>query len=249
MSETNDDSSDKDVDKENKKDKSEKKGKDKSGKKDKGKSEKKDKGKKRRTRTRSEENNSPLEFQPTCDLFDKNEDSARVPVVCWRNLGENQQFCGWAVTVKCFEDNSRVEELLATPGNRHVMVIDGGGSMRHALMGDRLADLAAINNWAGVIVYGCVRHAAALAKIPLGVLAIGTTPRKSVRRGEGQVGLTVRIGDVGVHPGDLVYADEDGVLVLSPDDVEAVSIASEASATSLASLTSATTIGSEASDV
>jgi regulator of ribonuclease activity A len=88
-------------------------------------------------------------------------------------------------------------------------------------MGDQLAELAATNNWAGVIVYGCVRDVAALAKIPLGVLAIGSTPRKSVRRGEGQKDLTIRIGDVAVHPGDHVYADEDGVLVLSPSDVEA----------------------------
>jgi regulator of ribonuclease activity A len=166
---------------------------------------------------------SPLKFQATCDMFDKYEDSARVPAVCWRNLGGKQQFCGRAVTVKCFEDNSRVKELVATPGNDRVMLIDGGGSMRNALMGDQLADLAATNNWAGVIVYGCVRDVAALAKIPLGVLAVGTTPRKSVRRGEGQVDLTVRIGDVVVHPGDLVYADEDGVLVLSPSDVEAES--------------------------
>jgi regulator of ribonuclease activity A len=164
-----------------------------------------------------------LVFQPTCDLFDLYEASARVPVVSWRNLGGKQQFCGRAVTVKCFEDNSRVKELVETPGNHCVMVVDGGASMRHALMGDYLADLAATNNWAGIIVYGCVRDVAALAKIPLGVQAMGTTPRKSVRRGEGQVDLTVRIGDVVVHPGDLVYADEDGVLVLSPDDVEAAS--------------------------
>jgi regulator of ribonuclease activity A len=166
----------------------------------------------------------PLVFHPTCDLFDHFEDSARVPVVSWRNLGGKQQFCGRAVTVKCFEDNSRLKELVETPGNHRVIVVDGGASMRHALMGDSLADLAAKNNWAGVIVYGCVRDVAALAKIPLGVLAMGTTPRKSVRRGEGQVDLMVRIGDVKVHPGDLVYADEDGVLVLSPDaDVEAAS--------------------------
>jgi regulator of ribonuclease activity A len=229
MGEANDDSEDKDADKENKKDK--------------GKIEKKDKKDKKRRTGREKNSPSPLEFQTTCDMFDKYEDSARVPVVCWRNLGEIQQFCGWAVTVKCFEDNSRVEELLATPGNHHVMVIDGGASMRHALMGDRLADLAAINNWAGVIVYGCVRHVAALAKIPLGVLAMGTTPRKSVRRGEGQMDLTVRIGDVKVNPGDLVYADEDGVLILSPDDIEAASEASTASEASAAS------IASEASDV
>jgi regulator of ribonuclease activity A len=165
----------------------------------------------------------PLLFQPTCDLFDQYEDYARVPVVSWRNLGGKQQFCGRVVTVKCFEDNSRVKELVGTPGDHRVMVVDGGASMRHALMGDYLAGLAAANNWAGVIVYGCVRDVAALSKIPLGVLAMGTTPRKSVRRGEGQVDLTVCIGDVVVHPGDLVYADEDGVLVLSPDDVEAAS--------------------------
>jgi regulator of ribonuclease activity A len=206
----------------------EKKEKDKGDKKDKDKSDKKDKDKGEESDAKDDDKGegnglslSPLEFQPTCDLFDKYEDSARVPVVSWRNFGGKQQFCGFAVTVKCFEDNSRVKELVATPGNHHVMVIDGGASMSHALMGDQLAELAASNNWAGVIVYGCVRDVAALAKIQLGVLAMGSTPRKSVRRGEGQMDLTVRIGDVVVHPGDHVYADEDGVLVLSPNDVEA----------------------------
>jgi regulator of ribonuclease activity A len=184
----------------------------------------KSKDKIRRVRIRA---STPLVFQSTCDLFDKYEDSARVPVVCWRNLGGEQQFCGRAVTVKCFEDNSRVEELFETPGNHHVMVIDGGASMRHALVCDRLADLAAINNWAGVIVHGCVRDETALATIPFGVLAMGTTPRKAVQRGEGQVDLAVRIGDVVVYPGDLVYADEDGLLVLNPDDVEAISESDE----------------------
>jgi regulator of ribonuclease activity A len=217
---------DKDKDKDKKSDKKEKDKK--SDKKDKDKGDKKDKDKSEESDAKDEGkaetnglNLSPLEFQPTCDLFDKYEDSARVPIVSWRNFGGKQQFCGFAVTVKCFEDNSRVKELVATPGNHHVMVIDGGASMSHALMGDQLAELAASNNWAGVVVYGCVRDVAALSKIQLGVLAMGSTPRKSVRRGEGQMDLTVRIGDVVVHPGDHVYADEDGVLVLSPSDVEA----------------------------
>jgi len=158
----------------------------------------------------------------TCDLFDEYEETAKVPVVCWRNLGGKKQFCGTAVTVKCFEDNSRVKELAETDGANRVMVIDGGGSCRHALMGDMLAERAAQNKWSGVIVYGCVRDVEALGNISLGVQALGTTPRKSVRRGEGKVDLAIRIGDVNVHPGDLVFADEDGVIFLDPKDVKCV---------------------------
>lgn len=158
-----------------------------------------------------------LAFKPTCDLYDEHLDAARVPTVSLCNLGGRSQFFGRAVTVKCFEDNSRIKELVATAGEGRVMVVDGGGSLRCALVGDVLAGEAQRNGWAGVIVYGSVRDKAALGQLDLGVMAIDVTPRKSVRRGEGQVDISIQLGDVWCHPGDLVYADEDGVLLLDAD--------------------------------
>ena len=160
--------------------------------------------------------NKTIEFRATCDLYDEHPDSARVPGIALSNLGGRRQFCGSAVTVKCFEDNSRIKELVATPGDGRVIVVDGGGSRRCALVGDILAGEAQRNGWAGVIVYGSVRDSAALAHLDFGVMALGVTPRKSVRRGEGQVDIPIRLGDVWCRPGDAVHADEDGVLLLDP---------------------------------
>jgi regulator of ribonuclease activity A len=104
-----------------------------------------------------------------------------------------------------------------TDGTNQVLVVDAGHSMRCAVAGDLIVKAAADNGWNGLIVAGCVRDAAELAKLPIGVLALGTTPRKSVRRGEGQVNIDVLIGNVRVSPGDLVYADADGVLFLDKE--------------------------------
>ena len=153
-------------------------------------------------------------FKPTCDLYDEHLDSARVPTITLSNLGGATEFCGTAVTVKCFEDNSRVKELVSTPGAGKVLVVDGGGSVRCALVGDVLGGEAQRNGWAGIIVYGAVRDAAALRELDLGVMALGVTPRKSVRRGEGQTDIPIELGDIWCRPGDAVFADEDGVLVL-----------------------------------
>lgn len=159
------------------------------------------------------DNSQSLVFRPTCDLYDDYEDRARVPNVSWQNLGGRKQFCGRAVTVKCFEDNSRIKELLeTTPGQGNVLVVDGGGSTRHALLGDLIAGSAVGNKWEGVVVYGSVRDIEELRTLDLGVMSLGSTPRKSVRRGEGHVDVPVQIGDVVVQPGDRVYADENGVL-------------------------------------
>jgi regulator of ribonuclease activity A len=156
-----------------------------------------------------------LVFRPTCDLYDEYEDAARVPCLSFINMGGKKQFCGAAVTVKCFEDNSCVKELLFdTNGKGKVLVVDGGGSQRVALLGDMIAEKAVVNQWEGLVIYGNVRDVEELRKLNLGVMALGATPRKSVRRGEGQVDLPVRIGDVWCRPGDRVYADENGVLIV-----------------------------------
>jgi len=160
---------------------------------------------------------TPRAFKPTCDLYDEHLDAARVPTIPLINLGGVSEFCGTAVTVKCFEDNSRIKELVATPGGGKVMIVDGGGSLRCALVGDVLAGEAQRSGWAGIIVYGAVRDKVALAELDLGVMALGVTPRKSVRRGEGQVDIAIQLGGVWCHPGDIVYGDDDGVLLLDGD--------------------------------
>jgi regulator of ribonuclease activity A len=119
-------------------------------------------------------------------------------------------------TVKCFEDNSRIKEALAEPGAGRVLVVDAGGSARCAMLGDLIAENAVANGWAGVIIDGCVRDTARLAEMALGVKALGSIPRKSTRRGEGQRDLPIVIGGVTVRPGDWVYSDADGVVVAPP---------------------------------
>ena len=150
----------------------------------------------------------------TCDLCDVNE--GKVSVVTglnWFSYGGRKVFGGQAVTVKCFEDNSRVKELLGTPGEGKVLVVDGGGSLRNALIGDMIAESAVKNGWAGIIIYGACRDVDELAKLDFGVMTLGCVPIKSVRREEGQVDIEVSFGGVSVVSGDYVYADNNGVIV------------------------------------
>jgi len=161
-------------------------------------------------------NSDPVVFQPTCDLYDTYLDDARVPCISFQSFGKRKQFCGRAVTIKCFEDNSRVKELMASTnsGKGKVLVVDGGGSQRVALLGDMVAKDAVRNGWEGLVLNGNVRDVEELRKLDIGVLALGCTPRKSVRRDEGSIDLPVQIGNVWVRPGDAVFADEDGVLIV-----------------------------------
>ncbi len=153
----------------------------------------------------------------TCDLLDANPECQ----VCLPNMegkrfynyGGKDKFCGEIVTVKCFEDNSRVKELLNSDGNGKVLVVDGGGSMRCALLGDMIA-LSAINNgWVGVVVYGCVRDIDDMATMDIGVKALGSIPRKSTRRGEGQTDIEIRFGDMTLNSGMYLYSDNNGIIV------------------------------------
>lgn len=155
----------------------------------------------------------------TCDLLDDNSDKA-IGVVSpyidgksFKNYGGRTSFGGQAVTVKCFEDNSRVKELLATDGDGRVLVVDGGGSIRCALLGDMIAESAVKHGWAGVIVYGCVRDIDAMRQMELGVQALASIPQKSTRKGIGEVGVTLQFGGVTIRDGDYVYADNNGILV------------------------------------
>lgn len=149
----------------------------------------------------------------TCDLCDENPDDVRVCEPMFNHYGGRDCFGGEIVTAKCFEDNSRVKETLGTPGKGKVLVVDGGGSLRCALLGDMIGEDAVKNGWEGVIVYGCVRDVDALATLDLGVQALASIPLKSNRRGEGQKDIAVTFGGVTFRPGEYVYVDNNGVIV------------------------------------
>lgn len=154
-----------------------------------------------------------MPVEATTDICDDNP-QAGVAEPLYASFGAIDRFAGEAVTVRCFEDNSRVREMVERAGDGRVLVVDGGGSLRCALLGDRLARIAADNGWAGIIIHGCVRDCAELAGIELGIQALAPHPRRSEKRGEGSVGDPVRIGGVLVRAGDRVHADLDGIVVL-----------------------------------
>ena len=129
------------------------------------------------------------------------------------NLGQVKQFAGPAVTIKCHEDNSLVKACVDEPGQGRVIVVDGGGSRRRALLGDMLAEKAANNGWAGLVINGVIRDVDEIGKIALGVQALGTCPVKTEKLGVGQRDIDIRIGGVDIAPGDFVYADNNGVIV------------------------------------
>jgi len=148
----------------------------------------------------------------TCDLSDAAPE-ARALVVPWRNFGQATRFCGAAVTIKCHEDNSLVKQCVEEAGAGRVVVVDGGGSMRRALLGDRLAERAAANGWAGLVIYGAIRDVEEIGRTPLGVMALGCCPLKTEKLGAGQRDITLDIQGVAISPGDYIYADANGVLV------------------------------------
>lgn len=129
------------------------------------------------------------------------------------NYGGRQAFSGEIVTVKTCEDNSRVKELLAEPGYGRVLVVDGAGSLRKALLGDMIAESAVQNGWSGVVVYGAVRDVNALGQLDLGVQALGAIPLRTERKGLGEVNVPVTFGGVTFLPGQFLYADNNGILV------------------------------------
>ena len=153
----------------------------------------------------------------TCDLCDvhKTDTSGafRVLPPVFRDFGAVRRFCGPVVTVKCFEDNSLVKAAVDSAGEGRVLVVDGGASLRRALLGGNLGASAARNGWAGVVIDGCVRDVAELALCHLGIRALASMPLPTEKRNEGQRDVAVQIQGVWVRPGDLLYADEDGTVV------------------------------------
>ena len=149
----------------------------------------------------------------TCDLCDQFEADVRVLDLPLGDFGGQIAFAGIVSTVKALEDNSRVREAVAEPGHGRVLVIDGGGSSRRAMLGDMLAEKAGANGWAGVLVHGAIRDSEAIGLLDLGVKALGTCPMKTDKRGEGLRDVPVEFGGLLIRPGDWLAADEDGVVL------------------------------------
>ncbi|MFR0674703.1 ribonuclease E activity regulator RraA [Enterobacterales bacterium AW_CKDN230030176-1A_HGKHYDSX7] len=149
----------------------------------------------------------------TPDLCDAYPDLIQVLEPMFSNFGGRDAFGGPIVTLKCFEDNSKVREQVEQPGEGRVLVVDGGGSLRRALLGDMLAAKAAKNGWAGLLIYGCVRDVDALAQTDVGVQALASHPLATEKRGLGDIDVPVTFAGVTFHPGHYLYADNNGVIV------------------------------------
>ncbi|AZG87100.1 ribonuclease E activity regulator RraA [Pseudomonas syringae] len=149
----------------------------------------------------------------TPDLCDAYPDLIQVVEPMFSNFGGRDSFGGQIVTLKCFEDNSKVREQVELDGKGKVLVVDGGGSLRCALLGDMLADKAAKNGWEGMLIYGCVRDVDVIAQTDLGVQALASHPKKTEKRGIGELNVPVTFGGVTFRPGDYLYADNNGVII------------------------------------
>ena len=158
-------------------------------------------------------------FFATCDLCDahKNDRSGQFRVLppVFKNYGGISRFCGLVATVKCFEDNSLVKAAVDSPGEGRVLVVDGGASLRRALLGGNLGTAAAKNGWNGIVVDGCVRDVSELAQCSTGIRALAVMPLPTDKRQEGQRDIAVQIQGVWVYPGDWLYADDDGMVLMA----------------------------------
>jgi len=147
------------------------------------------------------------------DLCDNFPTQVKLLQPIFKSYGGRTIFSGEIVTVKCFEDNSLVKELVNQPGHGRVMVVDGGGSLRNALLGDMLAAAAVDNDWAGLVIFGVIRDVGTIATLDLGVQALGTCPVKTAKLGVGQLNVALEFAGQVIKPGQYVYADLNGVLV------------------------------------
>ena len=149
----------------------------------------------------------------TADLYDEYADKLQVAEPMFNDYGGVSCFCGPIATVKVLEDNVLVREALCELGDGRILVVDGAGSLQCALIGDRLVQLAQENAWEGIVVHGCIRDSAEIEKIPIGVKALNTTPRKSAKTGAGVRDITVTFAGATFAPGNYIYADQDGIVV------------------------------------
>ena len=149
----------------------------------------------------------------TADLYDKYGDDLKVALPIFKDYGAKRIFHGPISTVKAHEDNSLVRTALEEPGKGRVLIVDGNESLRCAMLGDMLAKLGMENGWSGIIVFGCIRDADVIATIDIGVKALNTNPRKSLKRGLGDRDIPVSFAGITFNVGEYVYADTDGVIV------------------------------------
>lgn len=149
----------------------------------------------------------------TAELCDEFEDALQIAEPLLKNFGGRRAFHGPISTVKVFEDNSLVRDALESPGKGRVLVVDGGGSRRCALVGDTMARIAEDSGWAGMVIYGCIRDSAEIGKMSIGLKALSTNPRRSVKRGEGQWDVPVNFAGVIFRPGEYLYSDDDGIVI------------------------------------
>lgn len=149
----------------------------------------------------------------TTDLSDAHLEAETLPMV-FRGFGGKTRFQGRVRTLKVFQDNALVRRMLEEEGTGQVLVVDGGGSLKTALLGGNLARLAWQRGWAGVVIHGAVRDTEELKEVPIGILALAATPRKSAKEGLGEVDVPLSLPWARVLPGDLLWADEDGILLL-----------------------------------
>lgn len=153
----------------------------------------------------------------TADLYDELEDDLQSCSTQFTQYGGVARFSGRISTICCFRDNAIVKETLNSPGAGRVLVVDGGGNVESALMGDMIAEAAVKNGWAGIIINGAIRDAVAISKLPLGVKALGTNPRKSAKAGVGTKNEPITFGGVEFRNDDLLWSDEDGIVVTTPE--------------------------------
>jgi regulator of ribonuclease activity A len=149
----------------------------------------------------------------TSDVFDARPEDFQSVSVQFQSLGGRTRFQGAVRTISCLEDNGLVKQVLNTPGNGDVLVVDGGMSLRSALMGDMIGSSAVEQGWSGVVIFGAIRDRVELAKLPLGVKALGSNARRSSKAGEGVIDSILVVDDVTFRPGALIICDEDGVIV------------------------------------
>lgn len=148
----------------------------------------------------------------TADLVDELGDAVQSASLQFQNIGGHAQFSGPIRTVRCHRDNALLKAILSTPGDGAVLVVDGGGSLESALVGDLIAALGVEHGWAGIIVNGVIRDRVAIGQLPIGLKALGSNPRKSSKTGAGEADVVVSFGGVVFRPGATVWSDEDGIL-------------------------------------
>ena len=149
----------------------------------------------------------------TDDFCGENCEEVQAASMTFKSFGAKPRFYGEIVTLKLFEDNQLVRDQVNSDGEGKVLVIDGGASMRRALLGDMLAAKAVDNGWSGILINGCIRDSVDMAKMQLGVMALGTHPLKTVKNGIGQTNVPVSFSDLTFNPADYIYIDEDGIII------------------------------------